>query len=142
MATTQSAGDSCAPAPANGRGNLARHKRSTPKKGGVSDAPQEQGSDAVHSLQPALIGQPCLDERADAELLSIAPEDYVPTDSEIKSELWRIATGEGSEASRVSALRALADIMGLMRTAPPELPEAMSAIMDALSQGLSRPPVS
>ena len=64
---------------------------------------------------------------------------HVPTAVEVKSELWRIATGEGSEASRVSALRALADILGLMRADPPELPEAMSAYMDALALGLARP---
>lgn len=66
-----------------------------------------------------------------------APEDlYVPSDIEIKSELWQIACGNGSEASRVSALRALADIMGLLRGSPPVFPEGMAQILDALSRGL------
>ena len=69
----------------------------------------------------------------------IAHTIHIPTDVEVKGELWRIARGEGSDASRVSALRALADIMGLMRADPPELPEAMSAYMDALARGLARP---
>ncbi len=61
---------------------------------------------------------------------------YVPTIDEIKSELWWIATGEGTESSRVSALRALADIMGLMKPSPPDFPEGMTALLDALAEGL------
>lgn len=70
------------------------------------------------------------------------PEDaatghiYAPTLEEIKSELWRIATGDGTESSQVSALRALADIMGLTKPAPPDFPEGMTALLDALSEGL------
>lgn len=61
---------------------------------------------------------------------------YLPTIDEIKSELWWIAIGDGTESSRVSALRALADIMGLMKPAPPDFPEGMTALMDALAEGL------
>ncbi len=60
----------------------------------------------------------------------------MPTIEDIKLELWSIAIGEGSEASRVSALRALADIMGLTKQPPPEFPEGMNALMDALAEGL------
>lgn len=62
---------------------------------------------------------------------------YVPTGEEIQSELWSIGTGEGSDASRVSALRALADIMGLTKPAAPDFPEGMTALLDALAEGLS-----
>lgn len=59
-----------------------------------------------------------------------------PTASDVTLELWKIATGEGSEASRVSALRALADIMGLLKPQQQEFPEAMTWLLDALARGL------
>ena len=61
---------------------------------------------------------------------------YVPTDLEIKAELWRIGTGDGTESSRVSALRVLADMLGMMRPTAPEMPEGMAMLLDALSRGL------
>ncbi len=64
------------------------------------------------------------------------PDDFVPSSVDVKSELWRIATGEGSESSRVSALRVIADIMGLMRPTSSEFPEGMSALLDAIARGL------
>lgn len=63
---------------------------------------------------------------------------YVPTDDEIKAELWRIGSGDGTESSRVSALRVLADILGMMRPAAPQLPEGMAILLDALSRGIAR----
>lgn len=63
--------------------------------------------------------------------------DGRPTSDDVTKELWSIATGEGSEASRVSALRALADIMGLLKQQQQEMPEAMAWLMDALAAGLS-----
>ncbi len=60
---------------------------------------------------------------------------HVPSGDEIKSELWRIAIGDGSESSRVSALRALADIMGLTKAQPLEFPPAMKILLDALEEG-------
>ncbi len=63
---------------------------------------------------------------------------YVPTDIEIKAELWRIGIGDGTESSRVSALRALADMLGMMRPTAPEMPEGMAILLDALSRGLDR----
>lgn len=65
----------------------------------------------------------------------------VPTPDGVAAELWRIATGDGSESARVSALRALADIFGMLRAQPQELPEAMSLLLDALSRGLGGDPV-
>lgn len=62
----------------------------------------------------------------------------MPSIEEIKSELWQIAIGDGTESARVSALRALADIMGLTKASPPEFPEGMTALMDALAEGLSQ----
>ena len=65
-----------------------------------------------------------------------APGLYVPTIEEIKSELWKIAIGDGSESSRVSALRALADVMGLLKSTGTEFPAGMNALLDALAEGL------
>lgn len=62
---------------------------------------------------------------------------FLPTIDDIKSELWQIGIGEGSESARVSALRALADIMGLMKPTAPDFPEGMNALLDALAEGLS-----
>ena len=71
-----------------------------------------------------------------------APADgntlYIPTTDEIKSALWEIATGAGSEASRVSALRALADITGMLKPRTNELPEALTRLLDGISQGYGR----
>jgi hypothetical protein len=58
----------------------------------------------------------------------------------VAAELWRIATGDGSESARVSALRTLADIFGMLRAAPPELPEGLTILLDALYNGLGPHP--
>ena len=63
---------------------------------------------------------------------------YVPSNDEVKSELWRIATGDGSDASRVAALRILADVLGLMKPESSEIPEAMNTLLDALSVGMAQ----
>ncbi len=67
-----------------------------------------------------------------------APDEcQLPTVEQVQAELWLIATGDGSEASRVSALRVLADIMGLTKPKAPKFPDGMIALMDALAEGLS-----
>ena len=68
---------------------------------------------------------------------SVESRSVVPSADEIKAELWRIGTGDGTESSRVSALRALADIMGISKASPPEFPPGMQVLLDALGEGLS-----
>ena len=76
------------------------------------------------------------DDELDPSGVKSREDSSLPTTDDITLELWKIATGEGSEASRVSALRTLADIMGLLKPQQQELPEAMTWLLDALARGL------
>ena len=73
----------------------------------------------------------------DTEPVNAGESPGKPTPDGVAGELWRIVTGDGSESARVSALRTLADIFGLLRAAPPELPAAMSQLLDAISRGFN-----
>ena len=98
-----------------------------PRKRTVASSASDDGIVATRNGKSSVHGPPPPDR------------PYLPSVDEIKGELWRIATGKGSEASRVSALRTLADIMGLMKSTGPEFPERMNALLDALEEGLGEP---
>lgn len=125
----------------NGRVATVKHGRSDPDRNcATGSTSSEKTGQAEETAKPVPVAGPDDIGQALQAPSAIEPDAIqIPTSNEIKSELWRIASGNGFEASRVSALRALADIMELLRSAPAELPEAMSAYMDALARGLTRP---
>lgn len=114
-----------------------------------SVGPEIQAGQAVCSGESAPAGEACAGDvgrgnvgATESERVQEPARHVLPTDDEVKSELWKLATGDASDGSRVSALRTLADIMGLRQQAkpPPEFPAAMLVYMDALAIGLADPP--
>lgn len=54
----------------------------------------------------------------------------------VARELWKLARSGDTSASRVSALRTLADIYGLTAGSARELPDALNAMLDAVRLGI------